>query len=87
MPSDSGFDASAHLAWGDLAVDDPGQPNVLSVQIKASKTDPFRKGITLFVGKISSGLCPVSAMLAYRGPQPGLLFMFNNGRYLTRAML
>ena len=88
VPSDSGFDASAHLAWGDLAVDDPGQRNVLSVRIKASKTDPFRKGITLFVGKISSGLCPVSAMLAYlviRGPQPGPLFMFNNGRYLTRA--
>ena len=88
VPRDSGFDASAHLAWGDLAVNDPGQPNVLSVRIKASKTDPFRKGITLFVGKISSGLCPVYAMLAYlviRGPQPGPLFMFNNGHYLTRA--
>ena len=64
------------------------QPNVLNVLIKTSKTDPLRNGITLFVGKISSGLCPVSAMLAYlviRGPHPGSLFMFNNGLYLTRA--
>ncbi len=62
---DTGFDASTHLAWGDLAVDDPASPRVLSVHLKASKTDPFRKGITLFIGKVPSNLCPVSAMLAY----------------------
>ncbi len=87
VPCDSGFDASTHLSWGDLAVDDPANPSILSVHLKASKTDPFRKGITLFIGKVPSDLCPVSAMLAYllvRGKRTGPLFQFKDGRPLTR---
>ena len=44
VPCESGFDPSSHLSWGDLAVDNPGQPSVMSVRLKASKTDPFWKG-------------------------------------------
>lgn len=87
VPSDGGYDASSHLSWGDLAVDNPASPGVLSVRLKASKTDPFRKGITLFIGKVPSDLCPVSSMLAYllmRGRQAGPLFIFKDGRPLTR---
>ena len=58
MPCESGFDPSSHLSWGDLAVDVPGQPSVTNIRLKASKADPFRKGITLFIGKVSSALCP-----------------------------
>ena len=43
VPGNTGFDASTHLSWGDLAVDNPASPGVLSVRLKASKTDPFRK--------------------------------------------
>ena len=46
-------------------VDDPACPSRMEVRIKASKTDPFRQGISLFIGKVASDLCPVSAMLAY----------------------
>ena len=87
MPSDSAFDPSVHLSWGDLAVDAPGNPTVLSVRLKASKTDPFQKGITLYIGRVSSDLCPVSAVLAYllsRGKSDGPLFRFKDGRPLTR---
>ena len=87
VPSDSAFDPSVHLSWGDLAVDAPGNPTVLSVRLKASKTDPFRKGITLYIGRVSSDLCPVSAVLAYllsRGKSDGPLFRFKDGRPLTR---
>ena len=87
VPSDSSFDASTHLAWGDVAVNDPANPTVISVKLKASKTDPFRQGITLFVGRVSSDLCPVSAMLAYlllRGRDAGPLFKYRDGRPLTR---
>ena len=83
MPSDSSFDASVHLALGDMAVDDPTSPMVLSVKLKASKTDPFR----LYIGKVSSDLCPVSAMLSYllvRGRHAGPLFKYHDGRPLTR---
>ena len=87
VPSDSCFDASTHLAWGDVAVNDPANPTVISIKLKASKTDPFCQGITLFIGRVSSDLCPVSAMLAYlllRGRDAGPLFKYRDGRPLTR---
>ena len=87
VPSDSAFDPSMHLSWGDLAVDSPDNPTVLSVRLKASKTNPFRKGIMLYIGRVSSDLCPVSAILAYllcRGKKNGPLFLFTDGRPLTR---
>ena len=58
--------------------------------IKQTKTDPFRKGISLYMRKTSSDLCPVAAMLNYlavRGAKPGSLFIFKNGRFLTRDRL
>ena len=65
IPNDSGFDVSSHLAWGDIGVDNPKCPAVLSVRLKASKTDPFQKSITLYVVKGSPDICPVSAVLAF----------------------
>ena len=82
VPSDSAFDPSVHLSWGDLAVDNPMNPTIMSVRLKASKTDPFRKGITLYICRVSSDLCPVSAMLVYlvsRGKKAGPLFAFQDG--------
>ena len=38
---------------------------MMSVTIKVSKTDLFRKGISLIIGKAHSDLCPVAAMMAY----------------------
>ena len=62
-------------------------PRVLGVRIKASKTDPFRQGITIFLGKVASDLCPVSAVLAYmvaKRTRSGPLFAFRDGSPLTR---
>ncbi len=50
MPSDEGFDESTH----DLAVDNTRNPSVLRVKLKVSKTDSFRKGVFLFIGKNDS---------------------------------
>ena len=55
VPNDSAFDPSV---WGDLAVDKPENPAVLSVRIKASKMDPFRRGITLYISRVPFGLVP-----------------------------
>lgn len=44
-------------------------------------------GIDIFVGRTNCTLCPVAAVLAYmirRGPRPGPLFEFRDGRPLTR---
>ena len=87
VPSDNTYDPSVHLGIGDIAVDDPQMPSMVRIRIKQSKTDPFRKGIYLFVGRTASGLCPVAAVLGYlqsRGMEPGPLFRFHDGRVLTR---
>ena len=90
VPSDSAYDPSVHLSYKDIAVDDLANPQTVSVFIKQSKTDPFRRGINLFLGRTSSDLCPVMALLNYlvvRGPREGSLFMFSDGRLLTRQQL
>ena len=87
VPSDSSFDPSIHLTAADVSVDSHTSPSYLAIRIKASKTDPFRQGVTIYVGRTNSRICPVAAVLSYlvkRGPTPGPLFMFDDGRYLTR---
>ena len=65
-----------------------GCPQIIRVHLKASKTDPFRVGIDIFVGKTENELCPVTAVLSYmvaRGDGPGPFFRFQDGKLLTRA--
>ncbi len=82
VQSDSSFDPKCHLTFGDVSVDDIVAPKLLRVHLKCSKTDPFRKGVDVFVGKMDNRLCPVTAMLAYLA---GFLFRFTDGRLLTKA--
>ena len=87
VPSEAAFDDAVHLTRDDLAVDNPRNPSVLMLRLKASKTDPFRRGIFLFIGKTDSDLCPVAAVLSYLlmlGKTQGPLFQFTDGRFLTR---
>ena len=51
VQSDSGFDPSVNLAMDDMAIDNPTNPTLVRVSIKASKTDPFRKGVSIFLGR------------------------------------
>lgn len=88
VPSDNGFEEGAHLAFQDVSVDSLTNPGMLKVRLKASKTDPFRVGVDVFIGRTDSPLCPVAAVLAFmavRGPGPGPFFKFKNGSPLTRA--
>lgn len=65
-----------------VAVDNSSTPSLLRVTIKQSKTDPFRKGVDLYVGKTSAPTCPVAAVLNYlmvRGTAPGPLFLYQDG--------
>ncbi len=87
VPSEREYDPGAHLSRRDVAIDDPRSPTILSITIRQSKTDPFRHGVTLYVGRTGSALCPVAAVLDYlrvRGSSPGPLFTFSDGRYLTK---
>lgn len=64
-PSDSEYDPAVHLGRSNIAVDNPDAPRMIRITIKQLKTDPFRKAINRFIGKTSTDLCPVSALLNY----------------------
>ena len=88
VPSESAFDEGAHLTFNDITVDSTTNPQILRARIKASKTDPFRVGINIFVGRTNNSLCPVAAVLDYmtlRGPGKGPFFRFSDGKPLTRV--
>ena len=71
------FDPSIHLTVQDLQVDAEVNPSSLRVRFKSSKTDPFRPGCVIYLGRGQAPLCPISAILAYlhrRGPLSGPLF-------------
>ena len=83
-----GFDEGAHLSFRDITVDSLENPQILQVRLKASKTDPFRAGVEVFVGRTGCKLCPVEAVLSYmtkRGQASGPLFIFQDGKPLTRS--
>ena len=88
VPSDAEYDISTHLSVDDILVDNIVAPKWLEVRIKASKTDPFRKGVSVYIGITGSNICPVAAILDYRvrrGSGPGPFFQFSDGRFLTRS--
>ena len=63
---------------------------MLKVTLKQSKTDPFCRGVNLFVEATGSDLCPVAALLDYlvvKSTAPGPLFVYGDGRCLTRQRL
>lgn len=90
VPNLASFSPAIHLDVKDLAVDSTSAPSSVRVRIKASKTDPFRKGCFIHIGLGSAPLCAVQALLAYlsfRGDSPGPLFLLQSGQPLTRSLL
>ena len=62
----------------------------LRLCIKASKTDPFRRGTFIHIDPGKPPLCAVDALLQYlnlRGDSPGPLFLLQSGQPLTRSLL
>ena len=62
-------------------------PTSVRVKIKCSKTDSFRKGVTLIIGESGSNICAVEALkhyIVFCKPAVGPLFRFQDGRYLSR---
>ena len=62
-------------------------PSIVQIQLKASKTDPFRNSIFVYLGVTGGSLCPVAAILdfmVHRGPDDGPFFTFANGSFLTQ---
>lgn len=63
------------------------QYSSISVKIKASKINPFRQGVTIYLGTIRTAICSVKAILTYIavwGTDQGPLFYFSDKWLLTR---
>ena len=90
VPNLASYVPAIHLGVADVAEDSHSSPSCLRLRIKASKTDPFRKGCFLHIGKGEFLLCTIHSLLTYlnlRGDAPGPLFLFTDGRPLSRALL
>ena len=62
----------------------------IQLNIKASKTDPFRNGVHITLHANNSPLCPLKALRPFLLSHPqksGPLFVWQDGRYLTRCGL
>ena len=75
VPSNTSYDPAVHLSVADVSVDSPANPKVVSIRIKASKTDPFREGVSIFLGKTTSEICPVAALLSYISVRGAIFYL------------
>ena len=91
VPSAAAYDPDVHLSEADVKVDSRSKPSYIEVWIKASKTDVFRKGVTVYLGATGNDLCPVAAVLSYMvsslksaAKESCPFFRFSNNQPLTR---
>ena len=59
VPSQEQYDQSCHLSLRDMSVDNRDNPHLLRIHIKQSKTDPFRRGVEIYLGATDDSVCPV----------------------------
>lgn len=89
LPDSTTFDASPHLAVADVAVDSHQIPTMVAIRIKMSKTDQFKEGTTIYLGKTSTEICPVTAILHYLSIRPdgqGPLFVSSDLKPITKRL-
>ena len=89
LSAPSSFNARVHLAWGDVAVDNPRTPKMIKIRLKQSKTDQYGHGVDVVMGRTDLDLCPVAAILAYmatRGDCHGPFFLTVDGKTLPKSV-
>ena len=90
ITSGTSYNHDLHLSVGNIHVDRTKPSKYMLVNIKASKTDRFRKGFNLIravPSTLGSTICAVRAVLDYlhrRRNRSGYLFIHQDGRGLTR---
>ena len=84
------FEETVHITTQDVSVDSVISPTMIRLRLKQSKTDPFRHGAVITLGRTRQDSCPVSALLSYlvqRGKVGGPLFTFSDRSSLSRQKL
>ena len=72
----------------DVAVDSHIHPTVLRVFLAKAKTDPFGKGVNIWLGRTGCAICPVVAILNYIRVRPqgqGPLLVLQDGSSFTKG--
>ena len=90
VPSLQAYSPVYNLNVSDISVDALDQPTCIRVNIKASKTDTFRKGCLIYIGKARPPLYAVEALLKYlavRGVSSGPLFLLQSRVPLSRTLI
>ena len=83
--SSSCFDPSKELMVRNITI--AADYSILTVHIRASKTDPFRNGCYIRIGATGDKLCPVTWMREYLAIHPvpqGPLFVLSSTHFVTR---
>ena len=83
-------DQTSDLNCQDVAVDNLADPKLIQLLLRKFKTNVFRQGAKIHLGRTDDNLCPVAALLSWmiqRGNHPGPLFTFASGRALTHPTL
>ncbi|CAB4014139.1 Retrovirus-related Pol poly from transposon 412 [Paramuricea clavata] len=78
VPNGDNFSQALHLSVSDITADQRVASSRTQVNIKVSKTDPFRQGCVITLGRGTSPLYPVEALFNYldvRGGASGPLFV------------
>ena len=89
VPSQHCYDPETHLSLSDITLDRRHSPTMVCIHIKQSKTDPFRQGVHIYLGKTHQRICPVHAIVSYLaiwGNHPGPVFIYSDGRMPTREI-
>ena len=68
-PSDTEYDNRRHLSVSDVSVDSTNL-TIIAINLKVTKTDQFGAGTTVYLGRTSTSICPVSAVLQYLAVRP-----------------
>ena len=80
------FDPSYNLSFADVASDSCSKPSFIQLTQKGSKTEPFRKGVSIIIG---SRLCPKEALFKFLmlwGNKDWPLFLQEDGSPLTKPL-
>ena len=85
-PSTTQFNPLVHLSRSDISFSSDGS---LRLQLKASKTDPYRQGCSLLLAPSCRSVCAIRALCKYLALSSSStvtpLYVFPSGLYLTRA--
>ena len=87
--SPASLNTTTDLSWGDVAVNDRSNPQMIQIYLKRSKCNQFGQGADVVVGVTGTEICPVTALTQFmvgRGSAQGPFFHDADGGTLTKPV-